>query len=159
LKVVHRDEGLEGLEAIEWSEVGRLLYEKEWGPILELPMAKSERFHWQRQMENGVDASAFATVDFERKSGHSWNPIRYKLEKLREQRQNVKWTLEIVMDRIMHPKKDEILRYIRDGILEPDQCDNMDMFHAARLYRRWLWLGEQIEQIKEARARRCDAGG
>jgi hypothetical protein len=138
-------------DAIDWSEVGRLLYEREWGPILALPMKRSERFFWQRQIENGVDSSAFATIDFQRQSGYRWNPVRYKLEKLREQRQHVKWTLEIVLDRIKHPKKHAILRYIRDEVIEPDMCESIDMVLAARLYRRWLEFGKQIEVIQGAR--------
>ncbi|HOW71089.1 MAG TPA: hypothetical protein PKY77_10850 [Phycisphaerae bacterium] len=60
-------------DVVGWSEVQRLLYERDWGPILRLPATENDFFSG-RQWENGVDVSAFNTYDFQRQRGINVHP-------------------------------------------------------------------------------------
>ena len=154
LKIMRQQEEPEDMEAIEWSEVRRILWELDWKPIMDLPMSKSERLHLHRQMEDGVDTSAFASMDFKRTHGLSNDPHRRKLAALKEERRNVLIKFELILEHIESPAKYQILKYVKQGIIEIKMCEDKTMFLAAKLYVRLLDIEERIREVKDARQRR-----
>ena len=137
-------------EAIEWSEVRHLLFQHEWGPILELPVTRND-FFLQRQFdEDGVDVSAFNTHDFERYYGESERYI-YALGDAVRETQRAYWTFEMIFNRIKSPAKYLVLRYTKQEVIEPDMCEDIDMWQAGLWYRRFRRAAEKLRRMKEAR--------
>lgn len=123
-------------EAIEWSEVQRLLFERDWGPILALPGQDDEGWLPRSMDENGLDASAFATYDFERQYGDGRaRRRRYALDRtLQEHRERV-WMFEMIFDRIPNTGKYQVMRLLKQGVISKDHCIG-EMREAVRWYLR-----------------------
>lgn len=147
LKVVRQGDQQEDEEAIEWSEVQHLLYEQMWGPILDLPPTNDD-FIWQKQWEDGVDVSAFNTHDFRREHGE-FNRYGFALSRAKDEYRSAVWTLEMIMDRIRNPAKYQILKYVRQGIIDADMCEG-DMRAAVVWTRRCREAREKITAIQRA---------
>ena len=98
-------------EAIEWSEVQRLLFERDWGPILALPATDDEEWLPRNVDENGLDESAFNTYDFERQYGGGWaKRRRYAVRRTFQEYRERLWMFEMIFDRIPSPGKYEVMR-------------------------------------------------
>ena len=142
-----------GEDRIEWAEVQRLLFEQDWGPILALPPTKND-FFLERQWEDGVDVSAFNTHDYLR-TRRKFDGTQYTIREAVQKHREALWTLEMIMDRIKSPAKYMVLKYVENGVIEPDMCEG-DMWRAAVWHRRGLQLREKIRQLRE---RRWGGGG
>jgi len=153
LKIVHQGEEQEDEDIIEWSEVQRLLYEQMWGPILDLPPTNDD-FVWRKQWEDGVDASAFNTHDFQRAYGAPWGRYKFALERAQEEHRHAVFTLEMVLERIASREKYQVLKLVREGVIGSDECEG-DMRAAVIWDRRRREALESIKAIKAAMWRRA----
>ena len=140
-------------DRIEWAEVQRLLFEQDWEPILALPPTKND-FFLKGQWEDGVDVSAFNTHDYQR-THRKFDGTRYAIQETIQKHREATWMLEMIMDRIKSPAKYMVLKYVENGVIEPDMCEG-DMWRAAVWHRRGLQLREKIRQLRE---RRWGGGG
>ncbi len=110
-------------EAIEWSEVQRLLFERDWGPILVLPDQDDEGWLPRNIDENGLDESAFNTYDFERQYGDGWaKKRRYAVRRAFQEYRERVWMFEMIFDRIRNLGKYEVMRLLKQGVLSKDHC-------------------------------------
>ena len=99
------------------EELERLVFLQEWGPVLALPVRGGNPIKPNIDEYFGVDLGAFATVDFERTMPHV-SKVRYKVEKLKEERRDVLIMLEMVKRRVPDRAKYKVLEYVRKGILD-----------------------------------------
>lgn len=150
LKVVRQGEEPEAEDAIEWAEVQRLLYEQMWWPILQLPKT-SDDFFLNRQVQDGVDVSAFNTHDFQRRRP-PFDRYRYALKMAQQERQHALWTLEMILDRIEDRGKYRVMKQVREGLIEPGSLEG-DLWRAAVWQRRCVAAREKIRRIAEAKQR------
>lgn len=147
LKVVRQSDGCEDQDAIEWSEVHRLMYEQMWGPILALPTTKDD-FFMKGNWEDGVDVSAFGTHDFKRMHG-GFEKYFFALKEAERELKHVLLVFEMVFDRVDDPGKYLVLKDVAKGIIEPGMCEG-DMWRAAVWFLRAEAVREKIQQIKDA---------
>jgi hypothetical protein len=153
LKILRHCDTEDDDEAIGWSEINRIIHERDWQPILELPLSTSERAYARRLSESG-ESDAFSSMDFIRQRGSSADPYRRKLSALKEERRNVLFKIQSLMEQINTPAMYQIFKYIRQGIIEPDDCEDMTMFLAGKLYVRMRELDERIGELKDVQERR-----
>ncbi len=152
LKVIRQSELSEDdEEAIEWSEIQRLIFQQMWGPILDLPV-REEGFFAHREFEDGVDVSAFNTHDFRRLHPRHSSKYSYALGQAKREYREAICALEVIMGRIQHPSKYLVLFLVKRGVLEPEMCVG-DMQRAAMCQRRLRTIGKKIEEIEDARYR------
>ena len=104
----------------------------------------------------GVDWGAFGTVDFER-SRPEFDKARYKAEKLKEQRDDIIIIIQIVSGRLPGMAKDQVLKYLRLGIIELEDIASEDMRALAKLYLRVLRVQKEIRELAQASFRRRSA--
>jgi len=121
---------------------------------LALPIAKSRScIRPNIEQDGSVDWGAFGTVDFDRYSG-SFDKVRYKAEKVREQLKDLKILFSIVNERIKTRAKYLVLKYLRMGIIELEHIANNDMRALGRLYLRAKRMRKEIAELWEASERR-----
>ena len=148
--------GLDDEELASPEELERQVFMEEWWPILRLPV-RHRKCPIQPNIDEyfGVDWGAFATVDFERYSG-GFDKARYKADQLREKLRDVLIMISIVSRRL--PKaKYQVLKYLRMGVIDLGDIENVDMYELARLYLRVRRLQREIRRLRKAsraRARR-----
>jgi len=148
-------EGLPDEELADPAELERMVYEREWGPVLALPV-QGRRGWIQAAVDEsgGVDWGAFGTVDFDR-TIPEFDKARYKADKLRAELKDLLIRVSIVSERLPGKAKYLVLKYVRMGIIELDHIVSEDMLALARLYLRARKLQEEIAELQEAsRARR-----
>jgi GNAT superfamily N-acetyltransferase len=157
LKVLRQSEIAEDDEdAIDWSEVQRLLHERDWGPILRLPATEDDFFCGQ-QWEDGVDVSAFNTHDFWRQRGVSMRRYRAALDWAYREEECVMITLSMVRDRLPLPESDLVFGYLRRGVINESMVHD-DIMAVLRLSGRLERIQQRIKRIKWARNRRLRQG-
>jgi len=150
-------EGLEDDELADPDELERQVMAEEWGPVLMIPVKKGHSGIQPAIDESGgVDWGAFGTVDFER-SRPEFDKARYKAEKLKEQRDDIIIIIQIVSGRLPGMAKDQVLKYLRLGIIELEDIASEDMRALAKLYLRVLRVQKEIRELAQASFRRRSA--
>jgi hypothetical protein len=131
------------------EELERLVFLREWGPVLDLPVRGGNPIKPNIDEYFGVDLGAFATVDFERTMSQP-NRARYRVEKLKEERRDVLITLEMVKRRVPGRAKYKVLEYVRKGILDLGDILSFDMYQLALLDLRVRRLANEIAWSEQA---------
>lgn len=153
LKVLRQSEIAEDDEdAISWSEVQRLLHERDWGPILRLP-ATEDDFFSGCQLDG-----AFDTHDFWRQQGGNVRRYNAALAWAMFEKENVLITLSMILERLPEVASYRVLKYAERGVIDESMVVGDDMKAAVRWNRRLLAVKEKIGRIAEARKRRLSAG-
>ncbi len=142
-------EGLDESELVGADELERLVFIREFAPILSLPIKKKKTKGIIPAVDEdgGLDWGAFGTVDFD-KYAPKLNKMGYKISKLNEELEMVLIMLGIVCDRISGHTKNKVFRYLRMGGLDVEDIADWDMWSAGRLYLRALRLQEQVKELK-----------
>jgi len=146
--------GLDDSELADPDELERQFLEQEFGPVLALPV-KAGRSSIRPNIDEGgrVDWGAFGTVDFDRYRPQ-FDKLRYKADKIAEQRKDVLIMFGIVNERIKAWEKYLVLKYLRMGIIELEHVVDNDMLALARLYLRAERMRKEIAELQEAGERR-----
>jgi len=128
--------GLDDEELADPEELERQVMLQEWGPILLLSNRHEPRGVRPAIDEEGrIDWVAFGTVDFER-IRPSFDKVRYKADKLKDELENVLIMLSIVGRRLAGRAKHQVLRYVQMGVIVEEHIVSEDMRAFARLYLR-----------------------
>ena len=99
--------------------------------------------------EDGVvDWGAFASADFERIMPE-FDKARYKADKLTEELRDVLIRLSIAKSSLTKAHY-KVLKYLRMGIIEFDDIEDVSLLCTARLYLRALRLQKEIKQLRDA---------
>lgn len=143
-------EGLDDSELADIHELQRLIFEREWGPILALPVRKQGRWIKPNIDENGdADYGAFATVDFAKLV--SFDKARYKIEMLGEEIRHDLIMADTIKDRLPGNAKYVVLKHVMKGLLQLDDIVSEDMRALAKLYLQVQKKQRQIGRIQAAR--------
>lgn len=141
--------GLENSELADPAELERQVFKQEFGPVLTLPVtSRKGSIRPTIDQEDHLDWGAFGTIDFERYSS-GFDKLRYKADKLREQRKDVLIIFSIVNERVYSLAKYWILKYLNIGMIELKHIVNSDMLALARLFLRAERLRQQITELHE----------
>ena len=144
-------------ELADPGELERQALREEWGPVLALPSkAKAEGIRPAVDESGGVDLGAFGSVDFER-GRPEFDKARYKAEKLRERLKDMFILLSIVKERVPGKAKYLVFKYLRKGVIGPEDIVNEDMRAVARLYEKARRMQREICDLEEASRRRQEA--
>jgi len=146
--------GLGDDELAEPDELERQVLREEWGPVLALPRPKHSGF--RPDIEDGIVVGAFGSVDFD-KHQPEFDKARYKAEKIRERLKDVLIMVSIVKERLPGRAKYLVLKYLRMGIIGPEDVVNGDMRALASLYEKARRLQKEIRALEEASRRRREA--
>jgi hypothetical protein len=100
-----------------------------------------------------VDWGAFGTVDFD-----SYRPqfdkLRYKIEKLKEELNDLVLTLKMISARIPGRARMKILKLVRTGVLDIAHITDNQMYFLAEKYLQALRMREEIQRLQEKRKHR-----
>jgi len=141
--------GLDDEELASPEELERQVFLEEWGPILALPVRTSRGWLQPNIDEDGhVDWGAFGSIDFERVRPE-FDKVRYKADKLREERRDVLIMLSVVKHRLTSAHRN-VLKYLEKGILSLDNISDLDLHCIARLFLRARRLQKEIKQLQDA---------
>lgn len=143
-------EGLDDSELASGDELERWVYLKEFAPILKLPV--KNKFHGPRPEmdEDGhIGWGAFGSVDFERFAGPVFDSKRYKLEKLKEERRDVRIMMSIISERLPGRAKYMVLKYLKLGVLDLEHITDYNMWSLGRRYLKYLRLKKEIKALSE----------
>jgi len=140
-------------ELADPEELERQLYQQEWGPILSLPVRGGRSFSPDIDEDGGINWGAFGTVDFERTIG-KFDKGRYKIDKLREERRNLKILIDTLRYHVRDANKFIVLRYALGGIIDVEDILDEDLRNLVRLYLRARRLTEEIDRLYELRRKR-----
>jgi len=146
------DEELASLQKLEWDA-----FVADWGPILDLPVRKRDRWIKPTIDEFGhVDWGAFGTVDFQRMYP-PFDKARYKADRLREQLRNDSFMLELVHERLPQDVRKRVRAQALSVGSELDEFSNPD----ERAYAKWLMrirrVTSEIRELREfSRQRRLE---
>jgi len=136
-------------ELADPEELERQVHLNEFGPVLRLPVRRERREFAPVVGENGeLDWGAFGTVDFERISSQ-FDKRRYRLERLRDELENVFIMLGMVKRRLPGETKYLVLKYLRMGLIDMEQIVNTDMLTIGKLYVRARRLQKEIARLDE----------
>jgi hypothetical protein len=118
-------------EAIEWNEVQRLLFERDWGPILAIPAQDDEGW-----LPRNTEEDAFDTYDFERQYGDGRAKRRkYAISRAFQEHRERVWMFEMIFDRIPNLGKYQVMKLLKQGVISKDHCTG-EMREAVRWYLR-----------------------
>ncbi len=98
--------------------------------------------------ENGVDWSAFAMEDFKR-TLPEFDKLRYKADKLREERGNVLLLIDPVNRRLPTKAKNLVMKYLRADVIDVEHIVSEDLRALVRLERRAERLRKEIVELKK----------
>ena len=141
-------EGLPDEELADPDELERAYYMELWGPVLMLPKPKSARLNPAWDCDSELGFNAFATVDFDRMMPE-YDKVRYKADKLEEERKDLNIMIYILNERIKSKVKYKVLKYVISGIIDADDIRDGDMWQFAKLCMRSVRLKEQIKKLRE----------
>ena len=146
--------GLDDSELADPDELERQVMRQEFAPVLALP-DKPGRSCIRPNIDEGgrVDWGAFGTIDFDRHR-QQFDKLRYKADKIAEQRKDVLIMFGIVSERIKAWAKYLVLKYLRMGIIKLEHVVDNDMLALARLYLRAERMRKEIAELQEACERR-----
>lgn len=140
--------GLPEEELADPNELERQVYIEEFGPVLALPVKGVQRNVRPAIDESGgVGWGAFGTIDFER-GMPGFDKIRYRADKLREERDNVLIMLSIVARRLPLLASRQVLKYVRMGLIELEHVIDEDMLALAKLTLKALALQREIATLR-----------
>ena len=139
-------------ELADPDELERQVFMEEWGPILMLPVRGAPKFRPEVD-EDGFVKGAFGTVDFERICP-KFDKLRYKVDKLREERRDVWITIDTVRYRVRDSDKYALVKDALKRRMDIEDISDEDVRALVRLYRRAQRLTEEIERLRKARQRR-----
>ena len=146
--------GLDDGELADPQELERQALRTEFGPILALPMPGRQSAIRPTSDESGeLDWGAFGTVDFDRLRP-SFDKVRYKADKLRDQLKDVLIMLNIVKERLPGTAKCLVLKCLRMGIIELDHIVDSDMLALAKYCSRAKRLRAEIAPLREVSRQR-----
>ena len=137
--------GLDDEELAHPDELERQVLRHEFREVLALPRPPGAG-------EEGLDRSAFGSVDFERTRPGA-GTSREKADELREQLKSKLIMLAIVKERLPS-KASLVLKYLRMGIIDLEHIASVDMLAAARLYLQARRLQKELWQLQEASRKR-----
>ncbi len=141
--------GLEDKELADPDELERQVTIAEWGPILAVPISGHQSVIRPCVDEFGqLDWGAFGTVDFDRLRP-TFDKARYKADKLREQRRNDLFMLEMVRERVPPQARGWIRRLALDTDVDLDSIDNPNEWTYAKWLRRVRRLSDEIRELRE----------
>ena len=140
-------------ELADPDELERQVYIQEWGPILALPVRDAPIIRPDIDEDGGISWGAFNTVDFERTVG-KFDKVRYKIDKLREERRNVRMMIDTIRFHVRDADKYVVVRYALRGVIDIEDILDAELKNLVRLYMRVERLTKEIEQLREARQRR-----
>ena len=139
------------------GELERQALREEWGPVLALPSkAKAEGIRPAVDESGSVDWGAFGSVDFERERPE-FDKARYRVMKIRERLKDVFIMLGIVKERLPGKAKYLVLKYLRMGMIGPEDVVSEDMRAMVRLYEKARRMQREICDLEEASRRRQEA--
>lgn len=149
-------EDLPDEELADPDELERCILRDEWGPVLFLPKPKSKGFNPAWDWSVDVDFNAFASVDFER-TQPVFDKVRYKTDKLEEERKDVLIMIGMLNERIKSKVKYKVLNYVMSGIIDADDIRDWDMWQCAKYCLRAVRLKKQIKELREKSRQRQEA--
>jgi len=141
--------GLDDSELADPDELERQVFMQEFGPVLVLPVEGKSEIRPEMDESGNVEWGAFGTIDFDRYRG-GFNRVRYKADKLREQKKDLLIMVGIVNERLPGKAKYMVLKYLKMGIIGLEHIVNADMLALARLYLRVERLRDEIRQMERA---------
>jgi len=141
---------LPGEELASQNELERFVVQQEFGPILLLPKPKETRHNPAWDASQDPDFNAFLSEDFKRTQA-KLDKLGYKTDKLKAERKDVLLMVAMLRARIPGRAKDQILKGVEMGILDPDDLDNWDMWQLAKLYLKSVWLRKEIKRLEQKR--------
>ena len=141
--------GLPDDELADPEELERQVFIQEFAPVLALAVRDEPTIRPDID-EEGVRCDAFATVDFDRRSAR-FDKLRFKEERLREELGNVVLLQDPLMRRLPRKPTYLVLKYLRQGVIELDNIDSMDMYLLAKSHLRELRLRREIADLVERR--------
>jgi hypothetical protein len=146
--------GLMGEYEATQTQLERLAFMMDWGPIMELPV-RSNRGRLRPAIdENGqLDWGAFGTVDFERLR-EPFDVARFKADRLQEEVRDNRIMLEINAERLSAEARNRILELGRKGMLNLDSIKDCDEWFFARRYLLIRRLRNEICELREASCQR-----
>jgi len=148
-------EDLPDEELADPEELERCILRDEWEPVLFLPKPKKGFSPaWNRSVD--VDFDAFASVDFER-TQPVFDKVRYKADKLEEERKDVLIMIAMLNERIKSKVKYKVLNYVMSGIIDADDISDWDMWQCAKYCLRAVRLKKQIKELREKSMMRLEA--
>ena len=146
--------GLDDADLAEPEELERQVVLAELGPVLALPGRPPQQRIRPTIDESGeLDWGAFGTVDFDRLRP-SFDKVRYKADKLRDQLKDVLIMLNIVKERLPGTAKCLVLKCLRMGIIELDHIVDSDMLALAKYCSRAKRLRAEIAPLREVSRQR-----
>ena len=146
--------GMTGDEEASLTQLERLAFMLDWGPILALPIKSSRGRIRPAIDENGdLDWGAFGTVDFQRLQG-PFDIARCKADKLQAEVRHNALMLETLAGRVALEAQNHILALGRAGRLDLDLIDDADEWMFARRYLRIRRLRNEIRELRELSWRR-----
>ena len=143
-------EGLDEDELANPAELERQVYQKEYGPILALPV--KHKWHGPRPEmdEDGhIGWGAFGSIDWNRL--HSFTTVdkaRYKADLLQDEFESEVIMVGIIKERIPGKAKYLVLKYLKMGIIDLDHIENHDMHALARHCLRGWRLQKEIKSLR-----------
>ena len=140
---------LEDEELADPEELERCAIQAEWEPVLMLPR-RGPRYGPRPSVDmNGeLDWGAFGTVDFDQERAKpSWE--KGKVQELRERLKDTVIMLSIVKERLPGMAAQQMLKWLRMGVVELEHIVNDDMHALAMLYLRARRLRQEIRGLKE----------
>lgn len=140
---------LDDSELADPDELERQIFMQEFGPVLALPVKGMSAIRPEMDESGNVEWGAFGTVDFDRYRG-GFDKVRYKADKLREQKKDLLIIASIVKERLPGKAKYMVLKYLKMGIIGLEHIVNANMLALARLYLRVERLRGEIKQLEMA---------
>ena len=143
-------EGLDEDELANPAELERQVYQKEYGPILALPV--KHKWHGPRPEmdEDGhIGWGAFGSIDWNRL--HSFTTVdkaRYKADLLQDEFESEVIMVGIIKERIPGKAKYLVLKYLKMGIIDLNHIKNPDMWALARHCLRAWRLQKEIRSLR-----------
>ena len=145
--------GLDDEELADPEELLRQVYLEMWGPIIDLPVRDARVIRPDIDENGGVDWGAFGTADFERISP-KFDKLRYKVDKLKEQRRDVLIQIDTVSYRLRGTTKEVVLKYVLRGVIDIEHVLDEDLKGILRLHRKADKLMDEIRRLESARQQR-----
>ncbi len=134
------------------QELEHIAFLMDYEPVLLLPKPKAAKYNPALNWSN-PDYNAFLSTDFDRIMPE-FDKLRYKADKLKEQLNDVMITVAVMNEKIQKKVKYKLLRWIRDGRIEPDQIKDCQIWQLAKYYKRALFLKKEILRLQDARCKR-----
>jgi hypothetical protein len=143
-------DGLDDSELADIHEIEKMIFEKEWGPILALPVRNKGKWIKPNIDENGhADYGAFGTVDFERLVPE-FDKARYKVDMLQDEIRRKLIMADTIKERLPGNAKHLVLKYVMQGILDTEEIVNDDMKALAKYSLRIAKLQDEVKHLQAA---------